>query len=71
MENVVPKKYVESRRRASNKYRETHKEQFCEYQKKYYHAHKDDENYMNKQREKALKYYYKKKESLKKAEESE
>jgi hypothetical protein len=54
-------KYLISMRKANKKYRETHKEKFNEYQKKYYHDHKQDEVYMNRQREKAKRYYQKKK----------
>ena len=61
-ENSSANKYLISMRKANKKYRETHKEMFNEYQKKYYQSHKNDDEYMNKQREKARKYYYKKKE---------
>jgi hypothetical protein len=54
-------RYLESMRKANKKYRENNKEYFNEYQKKYYQKHKDDENFVKMQREKALKYYYAKK----------
>lgn len=54
-------KYLISMRKANKKYREANKESFNEYQKQYYHAHKHDEEYMKKQREKAKRCYYKKK----------
>jgi hypothetical protein len=58
--NIQENKYLISMRKANKKYRETHKEKFCDYQKKYYQEHKHDEEYMKKQRLKALKSYYKK-----------
>ncbi len=64
-EEPAVNKYLESMRKANKKYRETHKEKFNEYQKLYYHAHKHDDEYMKKQREKAKKCYHKKKEERK------
>jgi hypothetical protein len=54
-------KYLESMRKANKKYRENNKAKFNEYQKQYYHKHKNDEDYVKMQREKALKSYYKRK----------
>ncbi len=64
METIVKEvenKYLISMRKANKKYRETHRDKFNDYQKKYYHEHKQDEEYMKKQREKAKKSYYKRK----------
>jgi hypothetical protein len=58
-------KYLLSMRKANKKYRERNREKLAEYQKKYYQSKKTDENYAQKQREKALNYYYRKKEQLK------
>lgn len=54
-------KYFESQKRANKKYRETHKDKFREISRKYYDAHKNDEEFMKRQREKSLKSYYKRK----------
>jgi len=62
IDNLVPiNKYLESMRKANKKYRENNKAKFNEYQKQYYQKHKNDEAYVKKQREKALKSYYKRK----------
>lgn len=58
-------KYLVSMRKANKKYREKNKSKFNEYQKQYYQNHKNDEEYMKKQREKALKSYYKNKSKTK------
>lgn len=54
-------KYLNSMRKANKKYRENNKERFNEYQKQYYQKHKNEESFIQKQREKALKSYYKRK----------
>lgn len=54
-------KYLESMRKANRKYRENNKEKYNEYHKNYYHKNKTNEEYAQKQREKALKSYYKRK----------
>ena len=51
----------ESIRRANRKYRNSNQERYNQIQKDYYHAHKEDEEYMIKLRKKALDYYYRKK----------
>ena len=59
---VVPYGWVkESMNRANKKYRESNRERYNEKQKKFYDAHKDDEEYKQKMRTKALAYYYRKK----------
>jgi hypothetical protein len=59
-------KYLLSMRKANKKYRERNREKLAEYQKKYYQYKKIDKTYCQKQREKALNYYYRKKEQLEK-----
>jgi hypothetical protein len=54
-------KYLISMRKANKKYRENHRDKFNEYQKLYYHEHKEDEDYMQKQRDKAKRSYHKRK----------
>jgi hypothetical protein len=52
-------KYLISMRKANKKYRENNKQKFNEYQKHYYQLHKNDAEFVARQREKALKSYYK------------
>jgi hypothetical protein len=54
-------KYLISMRKANKKYRENNRDKFNEYQKLYYHEHKHDEEYMQKQRDKSKRSYHKKK----------
>ncbi len=54
-------RYLESMRKANKKYRLNNKQYFSEYQKNYYQKNKHNEEYAQKQRDKALKYYYTKK----------
>jgi len=51
----------ESMRKANTKYRNSNREAYNLIQRKYYETHKDDEEYKQKLRTKALAYYYRKK----------
>ena len=58
------KRIQASMAKANKKYRENNKEIVNKIAKDYYNRHKDDEAWREKQREKAKKAYYKKKEKL-------
>ena len=62
-EKPAPYSWVkEAMKRANNKYRTTHLGVIAEKQRKYYEKRKNDESFQKMQREKALRYYYNKKE---------
>jgi vacuolar-type H+-ATPase subunit E/Vma4 len=55
------KRYIEAQRRANKKYRENNKEKFREISRNYYNNHKTDPDFQQRQREKSLKSYHKRK----------
>jgi hypothetical protein len=61
IDNEKYKRHLENVKKANKKYREKNKDYFSEYQRNYYHKNKDNPEYMQKQREKALKAYYNRK----------
>jgi len=62
-EKAAPYSWVkDAMKRANDKYRRTHLELVAAKQRKYYEKRKNDESFQKMQREKALRYYYKKKE---------
>lgn len=54
-------RHLENTRRANKKYREANREKLKQIAKNYYDAHKNDEEFKEKLREKARKHYEKKK----------
>lgn len=69
---IEPRTYEwvkENMRKANERYRNSNRERFNQKQKEYYNSHKEDEEFKQKMRKKALDYYYRKKaEKAKKAE---
>ena len=58
----IPYQWVQAAmKRANAKYRRVHREEYNLKQKKYYDAHKTDQEYMEKMRKKAREYYHRKK----------
>ena len=61
-ESKEPYQWVkESMRKANAKYRNSNREAYNFKQRKYYETHRDNEEYKQKLRTKALAYYYRKK----------
>jgi hypothetical protein len=56
------KKYIDAQKRANKKYRENNKQKFREISRNYYNNHKQEPEFQQRQRDKALKSYYKRKE---------
>lgn len=59
--DVKYNKYLEAQKRANKKYRESHREKFREISRNYYNNHKSDPEFQQRQRDKALKSYHKRK----------
>jgi hypothetical protein len=58
----IPYQWVrEAMKKANEKYRSSHREEYNLCQKKYYDAHKTDPEYMQRMRKKAREYYHRKK----------
>ena len=55
------KKYVESQKKANKKYRENNRDKFRQISRNYYNNHKTDPVFQQRQRQKSLKSYYKRK----------
>jgi len=61
---IEPRTYEwvkENMRKANERYRNSNRERFNQKQKEYYNSHKEDEEFKQKMRKKALDYYYRKK----------
>ena len=65
MEKIIePRTYEwvkENMRKANERYRNSNRERFNQKQKEYYNSRKEDEEFKQKMRKKALDYYYRKK----------
>ena len=71
---IEPRTYEwvkENMRKANERYRNSNRERFNQKQKEYYDSHKEDKEYKQKMRKKALDYYYRKKAEKAKQLESE